>query len=50
MNICPHLQKIGTNMLDLSWIGTRVEYIAYCDMEEEGNEKELRTVGGRYQK
>ena len=26
-----NLQKIGTNMLDPSWVGTRVEYITYYD-------------------
>ena len=32
-------------MLDSSWVGTRVEYVEY-DMDKEGNERELRTVGG----
>ena len=41
-----NLQKIGKNMLDPSWVGTRVEYVAYCDMDEEGNERKLRTVCG----
>ena len=34
-----NLQKIGTNMLDPNWVGTRVEYLAYCDIDEEGNER-----------
>ena len=41
------LQKIGTNMLDPSWVGTRVEYIAYCVMDEESSERELRPVDGK---
>ena len=41
-----NLQKIGKNMLDPSWVGTRVEYVAYYDMDEEGNERKLRTVCG----
>ena len=43
-----NLQKIGTNMLDQSWVGRRVEYVAYYDMDEEGNERKLRTVCGKY--
>jgi len=27
-----NLQKIGTNMLDPSWVGTRVEYLAYYEI------------------
>jgi len=42
-----NLQKIGTNMLDPSWVGTRVEYLAYYDIDEKGNERELRLVGGQ---
>ena len=42
-----NLQKIGTNMLDQSWVGTRVEYYAYYDIDEEGNERKLRPVGGK---
>ena len=42
-----NLQKIGTNMLDQSWVGTRVEYLAYYDINEEGNERKLRPVGGK---
>ena len=38
-----NLQKIGTNMLDPSWGGTRVEYVAYYNTDEEGNKRELRT-------
>ena len=34
-------------MLDPSWVGTRVEYIAYYDMDEEGNERESRPVSGK---
>ena len=33
-------------MLDPSWVGTRVEYGAYYDMDEEENKRELRTVDG----
>ena len=32
-------------MLDPSWVGTRVEYVAYYDMDEGENERDLRTVG-----
>ena len=41
-----NLQEIGTNILDPSWGGTRVEYI-YYDIDEEGNKRELRMVGGK---
>ena len=34
-------------MLDPSWVGTRVEYLAYYDIDEARNEKELRPVGGK---
>ena len=44
------LTKKGGNMLDPSWVGTRVEYLAYYDIDEVGNEKELRLVGGKYWK
>ena len=37
---------VGTDMLHPRWVGTRVEYVAYCDMSEEGNERELRMAGG----
>ena len=40
-----NLQKTETNMLDPSWGWTRVEYVAYCDMDEEGNRRKLRMVG-----
>ena len=40
-----NLQKIGINMLDPSWAGIRVEYVAYYDMDEEGNKRESRMVG-----
>ena len=43
-----NLQKIGAKMLDPSWGGKRVEYVAYYDMDEEGNKKELRMVGEKY--
>ena len=42
-----NLQRIGTNMLDQSFVGTRVEYLAYYDIDEEGNERKLRPVGGK---
>ena len=42
-----NLQKIGTNMLDPSWVATRVECIAYYDMNGKRNERELRPVGGK---
>ena len=43
-----NLQKIGTNMLHPSWVGTRVKYLAYYDIDEEENERKLRPVGGKY--
>ena len=33
-------------MLDPSWVGTRVEYLAYYDIDKAGKEKKLRQVGG----
>ena len=42
-----NLQEIGTDMLDPSWDGTRVKYVVYCNMDEEGNKQELRMVGGK---
>ena len=41
-------KKISTNMLDPSWVGTKVKYVIYYDMDEEGNKKELRMVGEKY--
>ena len=41
-----NFQKIGTDMLDPSWDRTRMEYVPYHDMDEEGNERELRMVDG----
>ena len=40
-------KKIGTNMLDPSWVGTRVEYLAYYDIDEERNNRVLRPVDGK---
>ena len=32
-------------MLAPSWVGTRVKYVVYYDMDEEGNERKLRIAG-----
>ena len=40
-----NLQKKGENKLDPSWVGTRVEYLAYYDIDEAENKRELRPVG-----
>ena len=42
-----NLQKKGEHMLDPSWVGTRVEYLAYYDIDEAGEERGLRPVGGK---
>ena len=34
-------------MLDPTWVGTSVEYVAYYNIDKEGNERELRKVGGQ---
>ena len=34
-----NLQKQGETMLDPSWVGTRVEYLAYYDIDKAGKEK-----------
>ena len=34
-------------MLDPSWVGTRVEYLAYYDIDKAGNGEKLRPVGGK---
>ena len=34
-----NLQKMGENMLDPSWVGTRVEYLTYYDIDKAGKEK-----------
>ena len=39
-----NFQEIGTNILDPSWGRTGVEYVAYYDMDKEGNKRELRMV------
>ena len=39
-------QKKGENMLDPSWVGTRVEYLAYYDIDKAGKEK---TTPGRWE-
>ena len=40
------MQTLGRRKLDTSWVGERIEYSAYYDIDKEGKEKELRWVGG----
>ena len=41
-----NLQTLGSQKLEKSWVGERIEYSAYYDMDRAGNKKELRWVGG----
>ena len=40
-----NLQTLGRQKLDKSWVGERIEYSTYCDVNNEGKEKKLRWIG-----
>ena len=41
-----NLQTLGRRKQDKSWVGVRIEYSAYYDVDKEGKEKKLRWIGG----
>ena len=41
-----NLQSLGRRKLDKSWVGERIEYSAYYDVDKNGKDKKLRWIGG----